>query len=85
MDLRIIIIIFVVCLTTGPLSPAIAKEGAEKHDTPNEEEQEMIEMLGILENYDLVDSIEMYSNMDEIEKINDKEAGEETGGKEVEQ
>ena len=85
MNFRIIIAIFVICLTTGLHPPAAAKEGSKKDTVPGEDEQEMIEILGILENYDLIDSIEMYSNMDEIKKINVKDAGEEAGGKEVEQ
>jgi hypothetical protein len=63
---------------------AYAVAGSE--DVTDDEERQIVQMLDMLENYDLIRSLEMYMNMNDIENMNreDKGSGNEAGEREVE-
>lgn len=89
MRIQIIIFFFVFVLTSAPMTPPILRGESDGSnllsDEKTKEERKIIEMLDMLENYDLIKSMQMFSNMDEIKNINTNEAGNEAGKKEVEQ
>jgi len=62
---------------------AYAVAGSE--DVTDDEERQIVQMLDMLENYDLIRSLEMYMNMNDIEMMNseDKGSGKEAGEREV--
>ncbi len=65
------------------VAAAYAIAGSE--DVTDDEERQIVQMLDMLENYDLIRSLEMYMNMNDIEMMNseDKGSGKEAGEREV--
>ncbi len=79
MYLRLIMCILTAIITYTVPALGETQEPGEKNESPGGEE-EIIEMLDMLEKYDLLKSMEMYSNMDELETMN---INVEAGDKEV--
>ncbi len=66
------IILSVILMTSVLYSSLVrgeSKGGNNGKQTLTDEEQEIVEMLDILEEYDFLSSIDLYMNIDEIEKM----------------
>lgn len=79
MKKRSSLLVLIFILIAIPLYPFLARgeasEEVSRSRAKDGEEQEIIRILHILENYDLIKSMDLYENIDEIKKHKNKKDG----------